>query len=142
MTFDQDERSLLAALADVLIPAGDGMPSASQAGVADQWLDAVLTARPDLAGGLKVLLGKVRNRNPTEAIADLRAHDHAAFEVLAEIVPAAYFMNPEVQRAIGYSGRNPRPIDPRPDYIENGLLESVIHRGPIYRLTPTTLTTG
>jgi hypothetical protein len=135
MTFDQDERALLAALADVLIPAGDGMPSASQAGVAGQWLDAVLTARPDLAAGLKELLSKARNRNPSKAIADLRAQDHAAFEVLAEIVPSAYFMNPEVQRAIGYSGRNPRPIDPHPDYVENGLLESVIRRGPIFRPT-------
>jgi hypothetical protein len=142
MTFDREERSLLAALADVLIPAGDGMPAASQAGVADEWLDAVLTARPDLASGLKELLSKVRNRNPSEAIADLRAHDHALFEILAEVVPGAYFMNPDVQRAIGYIGRSARPIDPSPDYLEDGLLESVIRRGPIYRPTPSTITKG
>jgi hypothetical protein len=49
ITFDRDDRLKLAALADVLIPAGNEMPSASQAGVADSWLDAVLAARPDLA---------------------------------------------------------------------------------------------
>ena len=34
MTFDDQDRALLAQLADVLIPAGENMPSASQAGVA------------------------------------------------------------------------------------------------------------
>ena len=69
-------------------------------------------------------------------MAALRAGDPAAFGVLAEIVPGAYFLNPEVQRAIGYAGQTPRSIDPRPDYMEDGLLESVIRRGPIYRPTP------
>ena len=66
----------------------------------------------------------------------MRANDPAAFEVLAEIVPGGYFMNPDVQQAIGYAGQEPRPMDPRPDYMEDGLLESVIRRGPIYRPTP------
>jgi hypothetical protein len=136
MKFDQEERALFAALADVLVPAGDGMPSASQAGVADQWLDAVIVARPDLVNALKDVLGKARQHNPSETVAEWRSQDQAAFEVLAEIVPAAYFMNPEVQQAIGYAGRHPRPIDPRPDYMDHGLLESVIRRGPIYRPTP------
>ena len=61
MSFDQNERALLVALADVLIPAADGMPSASQADAAGQWLDAVLTARPDLAGRLKDVLAKARD---------------------------------------------------------------------------------
>jgi hypothetical protein len=136
VTFNQEERALLAGLADELIPAGDGMPAASQADVAGKWLDVVLTARPDLAAALNDVLNKARHRVPSEVIADWRANDHAAFDVLVEIVPGAYFMNPEVQQAIGYSGRHPRPIDPHPDYLDDGLLESVIRRGPIYRPTP------
>ena len=46
-------RELLGALADELIPAGSGMPSASGAGVAGEYLDAVLAARPDLAAPLE-----------------------------------------------------------------------------------------
>ena len=43
MTFDPTERAVLAGLADVLIPAGEGgFPSASEAGVAGQVLDEVL----------------------------------------------------------------------------------------------------
>ena len=45
MSFSRAERHLLPGLADVLVPAGDGMLSASQAGVADQGLDASLIAR-------------------------------------------------------------------------------------------------
>ena len=145
MSFDQNERALLAELADVLIPAASGMPSASQADVAGQWLDAVLAARPDLAGRLKDLLATARDghanvdaneKNPQDVVTDLRANDPAASGVLAEIVPAAYFMNPDVQQAVGYSGQKAQPMDPRPDYMEDGLLESVIRRGPIYRPTP------
>ena len=45
-------------------------------------------------------------------------------------------MNPDVRQAIGYAGQVPQPIDPRVDYMEDGLLESVLRRGPIYRATP------
>lgn len=136
MNFNQESRDLFAALADVLIPAGNGMPSASQADVAGHWLDEVLSARPDLADGLADVLGKARGRKPAEVIAELQANDEAAFGVLAEIVPGAYFMNPDVRQAIGYAGQGALPIDPRPDYMEDGLLESVIRRGCIYRPTP------
>jgi hypothetical protein len=137
MNLSHQQRALLSALADVLIPAGAGLPSASQADVAGHWLNAVLAARPDLENALKTVLDKVRHRGPHHAVADLRASDPAAFEVLAEIVPGAYFMNPDVQRAIGYAGQSSRPMDPRPDYLEDDLLDSVIRRGPIYRPTPT-----
>ena len=134
--FNQDERAIFAALADVLIPAGEGMPSASQADVAGQWLDEVLAARPDLAEGLRDVLRKTAGREPQRAVEELRKGDPAAFGVLAETVPGAYFMNPKVREAIGYAGQDARPIDPRPDYLDDGLLESVIARGPIYRQTP------
>ncbi|MGD9854717.1 MAG: hypothetical protein AB7U20_07170 [Planctomycetaceae bacterium] len=136
MNFDQPERALLAGLADVLIPAGDGMPSASRAAAAGKWLDAVLTARPDLADGLKNVLAKARDHDPADIVSELCANDPAAFELLAEVVSGAYFMNPDVQRALGYAGQSPQPIDPRVDYMEDGLLESVIRRGPIFRPTP------
>jgi hypothetical protein len=136
MTFDQAERALFARLADVLIPAGDRMPSASQADVAGQWLDQILTARADLAAGLKDVLRTAQGRSPAEFVADMRMNDPAAFGILAEAAAGAYFMNPDVRQAIGYAGQSPQPIDPRPDYMEDGLLESVIRRGPIYRPTP------
>ena len=134
--FTPAERAALAALADVLIPAGEGFPSASQAGVADEGLDQVLAVRPDLSAGLRSILQRAGSRVPAEVIAELQGTDPAGFGVLAEIVPGAYFLNPKVREAIGYGGQTPRPIDPRPDYLEEGLLQSVIDRGPVYRPTP------
>jgi len=137
MTFDSIERAVLAGLADVLIPAGAGFLAASEAGVAAEGLDQVLAVRPDLAGRLKDILRLAKGRVAAEVIRELEASDRPSFEVLAEIVPAAYFMNPQVRAAIGYGGQVSRPIDPRPDYLDDGLLQSVIDRGPIYRPTPT-----
>jgi hypothetical protein len=136
MIFDTEERAVLAALADVIIPAGEGFPSASQAGVAAEGLDQVLSFRPDIADPLKGLLASSRGRPPAEVVAELRKNNPAGFGLLAEIVPGAYFLNPQVRVRLGYAGQGPRPIDPRPDYQDDGLLQSVLDRGPIYRATP------
>ncbi|MBI2948646.1 MAG: hypothetical protein HYY23_13465 [Verrucomicrobia bacterium] len=135
MNFDASERSILAGLADVLIPAGSGFPSASEAGVASAGLDQILEVRPDLAVGLKKILAQAQGRNPAEFVADLQTKDTASFGVLAELVPGAYFLNPRVRSAFGYDGQSARPIDPRPDFLDDGLLQSVIDRGPIFRPT-------
>jgi len=135
MNFDASERSILAGLADVLIPAGSGFPSASEAGVASAGLDQILEVRPDLAAGLKKILAQAQGRNPVEFVADLQTKDTASFGVLAELVPGAYFLNPRVRSAFGYDGQSARPIDPRPDFLDDGLLQSVIDRGPIFRPT-------
>jgi len=138
MSFSGDERAALAGLVDRLIPAADGFPSASEAGVVGQGLDAVLAARPDLAETLGSVLRSALGREPGQALEYLLAHDAAAYGALAEFAAAAYFMNPDVRQAIGYAGQLPHPIDPRPDYLDDGLLEPVIRRGPIYRPTPGT----
>jgi hypothetical protein len=131
------QRAQLGAIADVLIPAGSGMPSASEAGVAGQYLDEVLAARPDLAAPLEAALDSVAES--PDAIAALRA-DAIAWGVITAVVPAAYFLNPAMREAIGYPGLEARPIDPdaAPDYLDDGLLESVVARGPVYRPTPST----
>jgi len=136
MTFDGNERALLADLADVLIPAGEGFPSAREAGVSGDGLDQVLTFRPDLAAGLKNILATARGRPATEFVAELQTQNPDAFGILAEVVPGAYFLNAQVGAKLGYHGQDPRAINPRPDYLDDGLLQSVVDRGPIYRPTP------
>jgi hypothetical protein len=136
VNFDAAQRAVLAGLADVLIPAGDGMPSASAAGVAKEGLNQVLAAVPSLGPKLADVLAGARGREPAEVVARLARTDPAAYGILTEVVTAAYFMNPDVGGAVGYTGQGPVPLDPRVDYMEDGLLESVIQRGPIYRPTP------
>ncbi|PYV22820.1 MAG: hypothetical protein DMG27_17310 [Acidobacteria bacterium] len=138
MTIENKDRSTLAGLADVLIPASAGFPSASQVGVAAEGLDQVLAVRPDLAKPLKVILQSAKGRNPAEVVAQLQDENPASFAALAEIVAGAYFMNPQVRVAIGYHGQVPQPLASRPDHLNDGLLQPVTDRGPIYRPTPRT----
>ena len=136
MTFDSKERAQLGKLADVLIPAGDGLPSASAAGVEAGGLDQVLAVRPEMAAVLKKVLAVSSDSAPMDAVSQLKSKDPSSFGLLAELVAGAYFLNPQVRTSLGYDGQTAKPIDPRPDYLEEGLLQSVIDRGPIYRPTP------
>jgi hypothetical protein len=136
VTFDPAQRAVLAGLADVLIPVGDSMPSASAAAVAEEGLNQVLAAVPSLETSLADVLARAKGREPAEFIASLARTDPSGYGILTEVVTAAYFMNPDVRQAVGYTGQGPSPLDPRVDYMEDGLLESVIKRGPIYRPTP------
>lgn len=139
MALSDERRTQLDALADELIPAGGGMPSASGAGVAGEYLDEVLAARPDLAEPLEAALASVDGLAPGAALAALRDGDPGGWGVLTAVVPSAYFLNPAMREAIGYPGLEARPIDPDapPDYLDEGLLDSVIARGAVYRPTPT-----
>jgi hypothetical protein len=132
------DRTTLAGLADVLIPAADRMPSASEAGAAGEWLDEVLRVRGDLEAPLHSLLERARGLDPAGEVERLERDEPEAFEALATAVAGAYFLNPEVRRLMGYPGQERRPIEPEdpPDYEQDGLLASVVERGPIFRPTP------
>jgi hypothetical protein len=132
MTFDSQQRATLAALADVLIP------SASQAGVAADLLDSVLMALPEVTEPLAALLQTLAGQDPAVAVVRLQIEDPPAFDLLCTVVAGAYFLNPEVRQQIGYPGQQAVPIhaESPPDYEQDGLLASVIARGPIYRPTP------
>lgn len=137
--FDEDDRRTYAGLADVLIPAKDQYPSASQAGVAGVLLDVVLRSRPDLGDGLREILeGAWDRQNPSEFVFGLEKENPELFGVLTILVRGAYFMNPTVRKLFGYRGQLAEPIDyeATPEYLEDDILQPVIHRGPIYRPTP------
>ena len=93
-----DERRRLARLADILIPARDGMPAASSVDVQQSGADRVFALRPDLIGAARRAL--VTELDP----GDLRRDDPAAFSALTTLVAAAYLTEPRVQRLLGYPG--------------------------------------
>src|SRR5262249_58353034 len=125
---DSREGAVLAALPEALPPAGDGMPSASAEAVAEEGLDQVLAAVPSLGASLADVLARAKGREPAEVVADLARTDPAAYGLLTEVVTAAYFMNPDVRKAVGYAGQGPAPLDPRVAYMEDGLLASLLNR--------------
>jgi hypothetical protein len=119
-----DARARLRALARVLVPAGDDMPAADEAGVADDQLDAVLAARPDLADDLRRALS-AGPASPAPAIEHLRTHDGRAFRTLVLVVLAAYYRAPEVRRRLDYPGPEPVSVgrSTHATYVDEGLLD-------------------
>ncbi|SDZ42854.1 hypothetical protein SAMN05444365_11545 [Micromonospora pattaloongensis] len=131
-------RARLAALADVLIPGGSGLPSASAADVAGQWINRALAANTDLAPAVREVLAVAGA--PAEALAEVRRRDHVLFEAFALAVSGAYFMNPAVRNALGYPGIAPRRMPAAEGeaeyYLEDDILTPVLDRGHIYRSVP------
>ena len=72
---DARGRATFAGLADVLVPATGGMPSASEIGVHERWVDRVIAARPDLAGRLEALLAAAAGCDPGAEVARLQAEE-------------------------------------------------------------------
>jgi hypothetical protein len=154
-----DLRGRLAAVADALLPAAHGMPSASEVGVAGPQLDRVLAARPDLAAPLARALSAVAPPDvPTDAVADaaaplvaddprddlvddpaaglraLETADPEAHHALVLAIAGGYYLHEEVRRRIGYPGQRRRPPPGgEPEYVRDGLLDAVVARGPVWR---------
>jgi hypothetical protein len=135
LNVSDSQRATLAGLADVLIPAGGGMPSASETGVAGRWLDVFLSIRPELSDDLARILDGAEGMDPAAVIQSLaEAPDGADFAVLATVVPGAYYLDPAIRARLGYPGQEAVPIpDPSLDAGDEELLQSVIDRGPIFR---------
>ena len=131
------DRERLGALADVLVPAAEGMPSATAAGVHREGLDRVLAARPDLEPVLVRVLADA-DGEPGDVLRRLQASDEDGFAALTLAVTGAYYTDPEVRRLIGYPGQQYRPelVTRAPDWDEAALAR-VVARGPVYRSTPT-----
>ena len=104
-----EDRKRLGRVADVLIPGGAGLPSASDAGITTEPIDRVIAADHQLAA---LLAAVVRSEEPPESIvAELRTGPTTNAEVFA--VSGAYFMVPQVRRGLGYPSIAPRRPPPR-----------------------------
>ncbi|WP_371574319.1 hypothetical protein [Streptomyces sp. NBC_01314] len=130
-----DQRERFASLADLLIPAAEGMPSASQAEVPTRWLDDALGYRPDLVPALNEALQAAGDLPADEAIEVLNRDHIPAFEAFGTLTAGAYFLNPDVRQLIGYPGQVATP--PKDDtHTYFDLLENVVERGQVYRDVP------
>jgi hypothetical protein len=127
------DRDILARLADALIPAADGMPSASEAGAAGALLDEVLAVRGDLEEPLAQLTAAARGADPAAEVKRLEADDPALFEALTTAVAGGYFLSADVRERLGYPGQQAKRLE---DDFDQELLQPVIDRGPIFRPTP------
>jgi hypothetical protein len=134
----EDLRDWLRAVADMLIPAGDGMPAASGVGVADAQLDLVLAARPDLMPLLLRAMRAAGDAEPAEVVDRLRVADPEALEGLRLVVAGGYYASRKVRALLTYTGQIPVQVRPDtyPAYVAEGLIDRVLERGPCYREVP------
>jgi hypothetical protein len=130
---DERERAAFAAIADHLIPAAHGMPSAAEI-VDDARLAFVLRARPDLAEPLRSALRAELGDDVASRLAAL-ADDPTTLATLQLAIVAGYYTDRRVWDLIGYPGQV--AIELRsweyPAYLEDGLIDAVLTRGPMWR---------
>jgi hypothetical protein len=126
-TLDERERRRLDAYADALVPPRADRPAASSVGVADELLDVVLHARPDVGAPLRRALAHDAG-DTAAALAGLASSDPEALAAVEFVTAAGYYLSERVRRSIGYPGQLalPLPLDSSREYIDEGLLAHVL----------------
>jgi len=130
---DPARRAVLREVASHLVPAAHGMPAAGDV-VDDRRLAFVLRARPDLVEALRAALRPELGDDPGTRLAALAAEPESAAALQLAVV-AGYYTDATVRAAIGYPGQVAKPMTAfdYPAYIEEGLIDRVLERGPIWR---------
>jgi hypothetical protein len=128
------ERATLSAVADRLIPAAHGMPSAAEV-VGDDRLRFVLTARPDLLEPLRAALRPALGDDVQARLDTLGRDEPATLSALQLVMVAGYYTDRRVRELIGYPGQ--MALDIRswqvPAYLDEGLVDALLARGPSWR---------
>ncbi|MDG2479355.1 MAG: hypothetical protein P8Q36_00600 [Alphaproteobacteria bacterium] len=136
---DDNLRSVFAGIADILIPAAEGMPAATEVGVHETLVDRILGLRPDLREAFMRGLKASEGKDPKSAAEHLNSSDAAALGAIGLVASAGYYMTPRVRELIGYTGQESRAEadpDATPEYVANGMLQQVIDRGAMFKPTP------
>ena len=133
-TISQDERVTFASIADHLIPAAHGMPSAAEV-VGEDRLRFVVNARPDLAGPLRAALRAELGDDVGARLDALGRDEPTVLAALQLVIVAGYYTDRNVRELIAYPGQ--MALDIRswelPAYLEEGLIDAVLARGPVWR---------
>jgi hypothetical protein len=131
---DPVRMATLSAIADHLIPAAHGMPSAGDV-VGDTRLAFVISARPDLAEPLDAALRPELGDDVAARLATLEREEPANLSVLQLVIVAGYYTDKGVREKVGYNGQEAIEVKSWlvPQYIDEGLIDAVLARGPVWR---------
>jgi hypothetical protein len=131
---DPEAKARLARIADLLIPAAHGMPSAGDV-LTDDRLRFVLSARPDLLDPLVAALRPELGDDPQARFDELSRDEPASLGALQLVIVASYYTDRRVRELIGYPGQLAIEVKSwlYPQYLEEGLIDAVLARGPVWR---------
>jgi hypothetical protein len=147
---DAPQGAILAAFADDIIPASDGMPSASDMGAA-AYLERVAAGDPAIAASLRDSVTSIDRRSraahaetfvrlPAPArVALLQAMEKDEpdlFRAARDLVYEAYYTNPLVWKRLGYDFIGAESVGPPLEPFEEALLERVRALPRLYRAIP------
>jgi hypothetical protein len=133
-SLDAAERATLSAIADRLIPAAAGMPTAADV-LGDDRLRFVLTARPDLIEPLGAALRGELGDDVQARLDALGRDEPSTLGALQLVIVGGYYTDRRVRELIGYPGQMALELRSweYPVYLEEGLIDVVLARGPSWR---------
>jgi hypothetical protein len=146
----EEQRRLLVAVLDSIVPPREGLPGAGGLGV-DAAVDRTLSQTPKLRRLILDGLSQIVVAAERTAGADFLALDAGAregvlrgveaaepafFAALVEHTYRGYYTQPEVRAAIGYPDRAPQPRGHQLAPFREDLLRVQVDRAPFWRRAP------
>ena len=130
---DDQALETFARVADHLIPAAHGMPSAAEVVTPDR-LRFVIRARPDLLDPVRAALRPDLGPDVQPRLEALVA-EPASLAALQLAIVAGYYSDKRVRELIGYPGQMAIEVKSWlvPPYLDEGLIDAVVARGPVWR---------
>lgn len=137
-------RATLRAAMDAIVPAADGMPAASEAGV-HAYLELIATRDPDVRRQLRraaSALDKRARPTPFESLpnerrvrvlAELQTKEPAVFEALRDFIYEGYYTRPDVWKRLGFEFYGPDRPGPGVPPFDEKAVERVRALSPFYR---------
>ena len=143
-----EQRALLDAVLDRLIPAEGAMPGAGQIGTSD-YIDGVAGQSARMArlfgAGLRSIelaasrrggsFAELDGETRDEVLRGIESDESDFFETLLGQAYNGYYSNPEVVAALGLEARPPQPQGHEVAFGDFGTLDAVTARGTAYRGT-------
>jgi hypothetical protein len=99
------QRSLLARLADTIVPRSEGRPSAGDILRTSAALNRVLLGRPDLLAPLKSILQEFSDQSNLEFLDRLSIEQPKHFSALMQVVAGAYYLDDGIRKGVDYAGK-------------------------------------
>jgi hypothetical protein len=95
----------------------------------------VLNARPDLLEPLRTALRPRLGDDPVVRVQRLGHDEPSALAALQLVIVAGYYTDKSVRELIGYPGQMALSLRSweLPEYLDEGLIDAVLARGPIWR---------
>jgi hypothetical protein len=141
------ERDLLRVAMDEIIPAGDGMPAASEVGGVD-YLEQLVKNDNKTERELRKSLSELErlcsqqyketfpslsHESRIKALNSLEKSNPTAFKALRDYVYEAYYVQPRVQILVGYDGHPTNQAGPHLKPFDEAILAEVRKKPKFYR---------